>query len=198
MKFFRITSGNNSKQGFTLVEVLVAVSIFSILSVVVSSIFLNVNGLQRNTASYQRLQNEGRYMLEKLAREVRSREISYPLENPQDHLFFKKDEKGNYLRICWVDDWLKYYLDADNSLDNEENLNNCRTKGQPLNAHDVSVTEASFFILPVLEDRWGEKPLSNIQTRATVLLKIKNNSGNSKDQKELTLQTTISSKIYKR
>ncbi|MEK7653089.1 MAG: prepilin-type N-terminal cleavage/methylation domain-containing protein [Patescibacteria group bacterium] len=173
------------QNGFTLVETLVAIGIFAILSTIIASIFFNINNLQQNTASFQRLQNEGRYILEKLAREIRGRELNYPLEgtNPQTQLIFRQDENGESVSIIFNAPNL-VFINGVGSAD--------------LNASDVEVTDMKFFVLPTAEDQWGEAPSSNTQSRVTILLKLKNKVSNPKYQKEITLQTTISSKIYKR
>jgi len=67
-----------------------------------------------------------------------------------------------------------------------------------LNATDVEVTEARFFVWPESNYPWNETPLVNIQPRVTIFLKLKNIGLAEKYQKEISLQTTISSRFYKR
>ena len=88
--------------GFTLVEVVVAIGIFSLASVIISTVYFNTNNLHQQTANFQRLQNEGRYLVEKIAREVRAREITYPIDSPppQNHLEFLKDEFTEHKEEC--------------------------------------------------------------------------------------------------
>ena len=189
--------GNNMKlkkftknKGFTLVEVLVAMGIFAMVSVIISSISLNVNNLQQNTANYQRLQNDGRYMIEKLAREIRARELIYPV-GPSfiSELNFKKDENGKLLSI---------FLATGNLIYSIYDEVTGQTKEDSLNAEDVNVVAVKFFVAPYIEDAWGVEPTVNAQPRVTILLKLKNVAANPKYEKELTLQTTVSSKVYKR
>jgi len=186
------------RDGFTLVEILVAISIFAIVSVIVSAIFLNANHLQQNTANYQRLQNDGRYVIEKLAREIRSREIQYPVgDSFTDQLRFEKDENGDSLSVFAnpaVRDGktinsLVYsvYHDGESVPENDF-----------LNSSDVEISSVSFFVSPFVANDWGSVPNTKIQPRVTILLKIKNVAVNPKYVKELTLQTTVSSKVYTR
>jgi prepilin-type N-terminal cleavage/methylation domain-containing protein len=187
-------------QGFTLIEVVITLSIFSIMAVIISGIFLNVNNLQKNTANFQRLQNDGRYILEKLAREIRAREVIYPLagSNSQNLLYFKKDERNNYLRLCLTETGsLNYFLDAQDEIIAEDNRRRCLEEGYALNADDVEIAVVKFFVAPTAEDVWGDAPQTNIQPRVTILLKLRNR-GSEKYRQELELQTTISSKVYKR
>lgn len=180
-------AGKKTQLGFTLAEVVVALGIFSIASVVISAVYLNANNLHQHTANFQRLQNDGRYLVEKIAREIRAREIKYPLEanQPQDHIEFLKDELGQEVSIA-------------RSADNK-NLE-YRISGQAanLNADDVEITDVKFYIIPSEEDKWNTEPISNKQPRVVIVLRLKNKDVNPKFQKEIAIQTTISSKIYKR
>ena len=180
--------------GFTLVEILVAISVFAIASVVIAGIFLNITGLQQNTASTQRLQNDARYILEKIAREVRSREIDYPLSNPQTYVYFRKDELGGYLYVCFdsANNNLKYYVSPTGDS------TNCIVSGEPINASDVKVNNVQFYVQPTAEDQWGEVPATNIQPRVTILLELENRNINERYKEALTVQTTVSSKLYKK
>lgn len=183
-----------NQKGFTLVEVLVAMSIFSILTVVVSGIFVNVSNLHRQTANLQRLQNDGRYMIEKIAREIRSREVDYPLSNPRTCLLFKPDELGNILMVQYIADGKIGY-----SLDQlEKNCDAEPASWAVLNATDVEVKNLQFVVSPLSEDQWNQQPEDNVQPRVTVLLTIANRDVVDKHRQEVTLQTTISSKLYKR
>lgn len=184
--------------GFSLIEVLLAIGIFGILSVVIANIFLTVMDLHRTTANLQRLQNEGRYIIEKISREIRSREIAYPIPeaNYDNKLNFLKDESRRIAAIC-LDQGLgnlNYYFGPEQG--------SCLINGQALNAQDVEVVDIKFFALPTQKDRWTSEPNGNIHPRVTMLLTIRNRIGEGKIseryQKSLTFQTTVSSKYYKR
>ncbi|MDO8668681.1 MAG: prepilin-type N-terminal cleavage/methylation domain-containing protein [Candidatus Buchananbacteria bacterium] len=173
--------------GFSLAEVVVVIGIFAIASVIIAAVYFNANNLHRNTANYQRLQNDGRYMVEKIAREIRAREIEYPIEQtqPQDYIQFLKDELGNNVSIT--------KSTSGNNL--EYSVNGLAAN---LNADDVEVIDAKFYIIPTQEDKWNTEPITNSQLRVIIFLKLKNKSINPAFQKEITIQTTISSRVYKR
>lgn len=176
-----------SNKGFTLAEVVVAVGIFSIASVIISSVYLNANNLHQHTASFQRLQNDGRYIVEKMAREIRAREIKYPVGiiQPQDHIEFLKDEFGNEVSIT-------------RSVDGSSVEYKVNGQAANLNADDVEITDIKFYIIPTEKEEWNAEPLTNEQPRVVIFLKLKNKNINPKYQKEISIQTTISSKVYKR
>ena len=180
------------RRGFTLIEIVVAIGIFSIASVIISSVYLNANNLHQHTAVFQRLQNDGRYMVEKITREIRAREIKYPNpveSQPQDHLDFLKDEVGEEVSIKLSADGknLKYSINSVNGVSSAN-----------LNADDVEIVDVKFYVIPNRENIWGDDPMTNEQPRVTLFLKLKNKAVNPKFQKEITIQTTISSKVYKR
>lgn len=71
------------RKGFTLIEILVVVAIFSVTSLVATNIFLVTNQASRRTASDQKLQGDVRFALEAIAREVRFGTIDYDCyDNP--------------------------------------------------------------------------------------------------------------------
>jgi len=174
-----------NNKGFTLVEMLMAVAIFGIASVIIAATFINATNLERETASYQKLQNNSRYILEKIAKEIRAREIVpiYPGENPASIIDFYPDEYGSVVSI--------YYDSAGKNLVyNQDGLSD------NLNSSDVAVEELKMFILPS-KNPFSQEPVSNIQPRVTIYAKLKNKP-ESKYTNELIVQTTISSKFYKR
>jgi prepilin-type N-terminal cleavage/methylation domain-containing protein len=171
---------NNS--GFTLVEMLVTVGVFAITVAVSSVVFLNVNNLQQQTANLASLQNEGRYILEKMAKEIRSRELDYVETNPDEFgltsaLVFKPDESMDVISI---------------GFDSGSQLIRLYQNGQsgPINSDQVSVESAKFLVTPTLS-------LPEQQSRVTILLVLKNKNVQTRYQKTLTLQTTISSRVYR-
>jgi prepilin-type N-terminal cleavage/methylation domain-containing protein len=184
--------GNNlikNNQGFSLVEMLVTVGVFSITLVVVSAVFININKLQQNTANLEKLQNEGRYVVEKIAKEIRGREIDYGSlilseEGLTDILVFKEDEFGEVLSIQF-----------DSSGEVLKIANGAEVAN--LSSDDVVVESAKFFLSPINDPY--DLSVSSIpqgHPRVMMLLKIKNKDVSLEYEKHLNLQTTISSKIY--
>lgn len=178
------------KQGFTLVEILVAIGIFAIVSVIVSSVFLRLNNLQRNIANNQRLQNESRYIVEKIAKEIRGREINLPDpgSNPTSTIKFYTEEGGDNTES-------EELIISRQGVDLQYSLNG---EIANLNSTSTEVETADFYIFPTSKDVWDPNPSVNLQPRVTVLLKLKNKDQAAEFTKEVVVQTTISSRIYKR
>lgn len=179
----------NSK-GFTLVEMLVTVGVFAIVSVVTSSIFINVNNLQQQTGNLQRLQNEGRYLLEKMAKEIRGRELNYPSVGFSsggitEQLDFKADELGDLVSINF-------------DKNNGKILIYVNENSEFLNSDQVDIKDLKFKVSPS-SDPFGQMATSSevMQPRVTIYMKLSNKGVPERYLKNLELQTTISSKVYK-
>jgi len=176
--------GNNKNNGFTLIEALVSVAIFSIAITVIATVFFNTNNLQQRTKNLQQLQNEGRYILDKLAKEIRAREIDPALTGDNQELFFKADEFG---------EMLGFYYDED-----QQNLMISSQTGEqdalsaPLNSSAIAVSDIEFFIFPTTNE---EAELR--QPMVLIRLVLKNRINSKLYYQELRLQTAISSKFYK-
>lgn len=70
-------ASSSSPQGFTLMELVVAAAIFSITIVVVAEIFVNLQKTQRRVRNAQQATTEMRYLMDVIAREIRSDTIDY-------------------------------------------------------------------------------------------------------------------------
>jgi len=181
--------------GFTLAEMLVTVGVFAIAMSVSSSIFINVNNLQQQTANMGKLQNEGRYVLEKISKEIRGRELDYAstllsATGTTDILVFKKDELGDVYKI--------FFDHASSSIDVEtDNVDTGIAKTAHLSSDEIIADRLEFKISPVTDPyEVGALNPPLEQPRVTMVMLIKNRNVPDKYKKTLLLQTTISSKIY--
>ncbi len=179
-----------SQSGFTLIEIILSIGVFAVLSIIISGIYLNTSNLQRTTANFQLLQNDGRYILDKIAKEFRARELDYTQidESINTAIYFKPDQTGKEVSLIYDEDTqdLMYWEDS---------------LSAPLNAGNVEVINLKFLVYPAEYDPTifdnDYTPILN-QPRLTILLSLRNRDLDPRYQQELTLQTTISSKVYLR
>ena len=167
----------NQEAGLTLSEMLVAMAGFSIILINIMSIFVSSARTQQKTLDLQNIQDEVRYVLDYMAREIRmadrggkcgiaSNNIYKTSKNNLE--FLKSDTSGNI-------ECVKYFLKNDNIEKN----------GIALNSENIAVKELKF-----------TQAHTNIQTgqpRITILLKVQPAESNN-DQNTIYVQTTISSR----
>jgi prepilin-type N-terminal cleavage/methylation domain-containing protein len=67
----------NGRKGFTLVEVIIASSIFTVVSLIGVEIFVNVVRIQKRIYLENAIYEDGRFMMERLSREIRQNAIDY-------------------------------------------------------------------------------------------------------------------------
>ena len=65
------------RRAFTLVEVLIAASIFTIVSLIGINVFVNVIRIQRRVTLENAIYEDARVMMERIAREIRSNTVDY-------------------------------------------------------------------------------------------------------------------------
>ena len=68
----------NSQKGFTLVELVTATFVFSIIIIVVATNFIDILRLQRRGFGAQKIQEEALFAIESMAREIRVSQIQSP------------------------------------------------------------------------------------------------------------------------
>ncbi len=64
-------------EGFTLVEVLIAATIFTIVSLIAITVFVNVIRIQRRVQLENAIYEDARVMMERIAREIRQNTVDY-------------------------------------------------------------------------------------------------------------------------
>lgn len=160
---------NKKNEGFTLIELLVTVTVFSILMTIVGGIFTQALNLQRRAFMLQVLEENGRFSLETMAREIRFSEISnLPTNCPMSvsgTLNLKHPVNGN----------IEYKLENGAIHRIVEGVDSVIT------SDEVEITKLDFCIM-------GTNKNDDKQPRITVLLTIKTGEQNAQ---ELDLQTTI-------
>lgn len=70
-----------NKKGFTLIETIIALSIFVMTLLITVNIYLVVHNAQRKVVALQRVQDDVRYLFEAIAQEVRLGDINYEFYN---------------------------------------------------------------------------------------------------------------------
>jgi prepilin-type N-terminal cleavage/methylation domain-containing protein len=215
----------SSEAGFTLIEILVVVTIFSLLMVTIAGIYVAFSRTQLRTKASQRLLNDSQYALELMAREIKNDYILNlnPASNycqtiikdvPTSNCILLLRDNGQVIAFATYQDAsasgvLDYFV-----LDCNSSYASCSLSGvdaslnllSPL-LNSAEVLNLKFQITPTVDPAGGQ---NNEQPKITILLTTKN-VGAVKDgyilrrveyrldeQTRHILQTTVSSRIYRR
>lgn len=176
--------------GFTLIEILVAMSIFVIVMLTIGGIFVSITKTQRKSSIEQRVQAEARYALELLTQEIKGGEIDYNAyggalgSNLQTILNLIRPNGDN----------VQFRL-GDNTL-------KMRVGGSDQNvlSSDVKVENLQFYITPLASPFDFGAGVPNEQPRVTISFTVKEakTTAKAEEKSEMKVQTTVSSRIYRR
>lgn len=172
----------------TLVEILVSVSIFSLIMLSALGIFNFVLEDQRNSISSQNIQEGVRYALEMMAKEIRTAAQSntdcyasgtkrvFNSPAPQE-LYFK-----NKYGACVV-----YSLSGDRIQITRDGVSGFLTGSK------VKVSNLRF---DVVDNDIGAAPGSRLQPRVTISMDLETTIGRTAYGNRVKIQTSVSSRLY--
>lgn len=164
-------TNENSRAGFTLVELIVAIAVFATVVTLVSSIFVSSVGSQRKNMNNQDVLDNGRYVLETMGRAIRQSTIvtSDGTISGAAGLTINHPTKGLAVR---------YFLEGGQVK--ETSGGNTTT----LSSSNVSVQGLTFVVQ-------GNGSTDNTQPRVVISLSLKNSQGLSATENVINLQTTV-------
>lgn len=174
-------------RGFTLVEMMVTVLIFSIVVGAVIGIFVSTIRVQRYNLVYQQLLDQTSYAMEYMSRAIRmavkddgvgciSSGLNYYQSAPSRIKFVNYDGKCQEFSREWNSTKEVYQLKVE--FDSGGKI--------PLTSDDFDVTSLNFEVTGAPGSEHGD----NVQPRVTIFMEIQGKG--SKLQPKITMQTTIS------
>lgn len=182
MEIEKMNKKTNSKQGFTLIELMVAITLFSAIATVVVTIFVTGLKSQQRAMTFQVLFDQTSYFTEYLARQVRMSRRSIGGSCIPIGENYEMTHGGQGLKFITTEcGCLEIYLDnaTGRIKEDRDGVQNYLT------SEDLKVTDLSFALTGVSE-------LDTLQARITTSLKIKGGSNRAEGQPALNIQTTIS------
>jgi len=150
--------------GFTLVELLVAMAVFSVTVVTVSSIFVGSINAQRKNINTQEVLDNGRFILENIGRAIRQSDI-VTVDGSGASLTMIHPTKGT----------IAYTLSEANQVTEND---------VALSANSVFVERLNFVI-------YGNGTTDQIQPRVTISLSLRNILQKIGSDANINLQTTV-------
>lgn len=206
----------HSAAGFTLVEIMLAMVIFSLASVLIAQIFVNLQKAQQRIHATQVAATDARYMLDVLAREIHSDLIDYSaycgsdtcaiqtLHTESDgtptgldslHLITAKGEKLSFTKgTCGTIDCVMISRNG--------------STASPITSPNLQIDSLYFYLVP-FSNPFADTvapcstPTSgsctpDVQPQVTVVMSVTSISPHPEDSVSLYLQTTAAARTYKR
>jgi len=212
-----------NKKGFSLVEMLISISIFGLLVLAVLGIYLSFNNTQIRTTAAQQLLNDSQYAIELMTKEIRNSSIAIydPFPLLCDSII--SDSASGYFGQCIILEreggqifaFTSYDsdpIDTTNPVELLYVLLSCPTgyaSCDPIDVNSGSVTalladslnninldNLLFTITPNADPFTTSGP--NKQPKVTIKMTTSYVSGNQSENVNNTIQTTVSSRVYKR
>lgn len=192
---------NNS--GFTLMEVVVGLAVFSVALIVVSDIFIMTQRAQNNLAGSNRVQADARYVMELVTREVRMNMIDYDGVRPADAA---DPLTLSYLPLTDVEGNTLVFMATSSPSICEAGSSGClavkrnNSAWASLTPREVNIVSATFYIYPdkdpfsIINNQYP----NNSQPRVTIAITSQTVNSKSGESSTQFLQTTASSRVYKR
>lgn len=211
------------RSGFTLIEILTVVAVFSVVVLISINIFLFATRAQRRASDAQRTQGDIRFAMEAMGREVRFGAIEYscydspdcvpegaPSITPSTTVLATVDADGKRVRFRTAPDangHTRLYVCV--IAVPEEPLTKCndQLEWEAVTPVGVRVERATFYITPSIDpfspcDGGGHFScaypyLSNEQPRVTIILQTRQ-EGEELVPERISMQTTVTSHVYGR
>ncbi len=198
-KIYNLKLQRRALSGLTMIEMMVALSVFTLVLVIVLAIFVQGARIQRRTAQIQEQLADARFVVDTMARELRLGTLKYDgiSNNINDSLsyisaegnvgFFKKslviDECGDNTPPCIL--W------SPNIVDNNA--------GTPISTKNITIDDLYFLVTPS-DNPFLKQPdgsfLAHVQP--TVTIHFKGKYIFATEEYPLEFQTTVTTRQYLR
>ena len=176
-----------NQKGFTLVEMMIAIFVFSLIVGVISGLFITGIRGQRNALVSQRLLDQTSYTLEYMSRALRmaKKQIAdLPPCLSSNGLNYEITYGGSVLKFInhlENDDCQEFFLDEGQLKQKKNNL----TETLELTSSKLQITSLKFFLN-------GESQEDNLQPKVTISLTIRGSGQRIEEQPTMIIQTTVS------
>lgn len=185
----------NNKSGFTLMEMLVSVALYSVAILAATSIFQAVANGQRDAIASQNIQESTRYALEMMSKEIRTAKV-----NPNDSSCGTANNKiynqtpGDLTSIYFVNqdnECVTYTFDFSNkSIMVRRVVGGTNYGPVPLTPSGISINDLKFIIID------NSVGVNNIQAKVIVSIEVEYKTNKPEQKQTMRIQTTISSRHY--
>ena len=197
--------GDKRQRGFTLVEMMVAVTVFATASVIITDLFLSFNRTQRRAQSSQAIQNDARVLMANIVDKIRSSEIDYSVytptvANPETELFLVANDGTNYVIRRSDTVFSNTVCPSAASTPCLEISADGGSTYSPMTSERLKVIGVQFYIAPIESPtvQSGGNFTYNVQPRVTFTLGLQGVTSQAAEQGTTFIQTTVSSRVLLR
>lgn len=85
------------QKGFTLIEMIIVLSIFVLIVLIVVNVFVIINNTQRKTVAMQKVQDDVRFLFEAMAQEIRLGTINYEHYDSMEYDLHQDDTENEFV-----------------------------------------------------------------------------------------------------
>lgn len=186
-----------SRRGFTLIEMMIAMSIFVTFLGILFNSYTSIIRAQQEANDYREMYVEARQVFDYLTQELRNGVVDYAAAGDVG-VFGNQDSvtlvsKDAAYRVTFTydgrDKVVRVYKETFSSAPIEE---------KELN-HNVNITEMDFYVSPAI-DPYNQKYFSfdknQFHPQVTIFARFEKELSGAKEPLTMELQTTISSRVY--
>lgn len=171
---------NKKSKGLTLIELIVAMGIFSVIIVIVVGLFVATLKGYRKSAALQNVQENARFLLDFMTKEIRQSTITSVVGAGGYH--------GNTLNIRRPDNTnITYIFDGTNI---QRTVVGSPSSSGSINSQQVMVS-GGFFI----SGTTGGTGADSFQPKVTISLKVQTQATKAEERAAIDLQATLSQRI---
>lgn len=193
-------------RGFTLMELVVVLGIFTTVVVAASDVFLLASRSQRKIFNLERTQSDARFTMEAMTREIRTGSIDYAYYAARGTAIGLPDDE---LAIVDTDNTrIRFFRSSDPLECVDGNSTPCLMVGVdantpvPITPKDVVLRNIAFYISPA-EDPQSFDPFTgayaaDTHPQVTVVLMLESTRGRAGEGAAAAFQTTVATRIYRR
>jgi prepilin-type N-terminal cleavage/methylation domain-containing protein len=183
-------NSRNNSQGLTIIELLVAVTLFSVIVAVVGNIFLVNFQSQRRSLAFETIFDQTSFLLEYMSRSLRmaKREPSALECFSAENLNYEITKSGKGIKFVNSDNVCQEFF-----LDVSTNTNRLKEKKA---TQEQFLTSANSEVTAFGISLSGQGQADDLQPRVTFSLTLKRKGAKPESEPSLTVQTTVSQRRF--
>jgi prepilin-type N-terminal cleavage/methylation domain-containing protein len=166
-----------NKKGFTLLEILVAASLFVVVLSFGFSIYVSITRIQQRNFKQQKVLSESRFFLEFFSSEISSMQVDYSIPYPDNQIYLS-DSQGEVLR---------YFLDTGDGRIKQQVDPAGAGVISSITSPEINITRLMFYVNP-------GSPDPDVIPTITVILRAQDLNAVSPTM--VDLQTSVSMRNY--